>query len=109
MSEPHKNYSLEDVSRMTFAQLAAIDDPLSLMGAGGTAPVTLRYAIRTGQLESLFPGKTMAELLRVITHAAPIVMDRWTFHVQQTMPGGEQDDEVDSYLKALAAEVENFT
>lgn len=109
MSEPIKNYSIEDVSRMTFSQLRAITDPMTLMGTGSIAPMVVRYAVRTDQLESLFPNKTMPELLHVIAHAAPIIEDRWTFHVQQTMPSGARDDEVDSYLKALAAEVENFT
>lgn len=43
-----EQYTMEDVSRLTYAELGAIEDPALLMATGGVAPMLIRYIVRTG-------------------------------------------------------------
>lgn len=43
-----EQYTMEDVSRLTYAELGAIEDPALLMAIGGVAPMLIRYIVRTG-------------------------------------------------------------
>jgi hypothetical protein len=100
---------MNEVRLMSYDQLGAIADPMALMATGSTASLTLRYLVRTGQLERRFPGQALPELLHVMAHAAPLVQARWTFDVMQKLPQGVQDDDVDAYLDELAIEIENIS
>ncbi|QBR04184.1 hypothetical protein [Paraburkholderia pallida] len=92
-----KDYTLQEVSRMTYAELGAIEDPMTLMSTGGVSPMLVRYMVRTGQLESRYPGVALPMLLRAITQAAATV-DWPLATVAQAAPLAVQDAAVDAYL-----------
>lgn len=100
-----KQYSFEDVRQMRFEQLAAIEDPMQLAATGFISPMLVRYVVRTGQLESRYPGSALSTLLGAIDKATvridlPVI-------VRQKIPLAVRDSAVDSYLDDLQAHVEH--
>lgn len=99
-----KQYTMEEVSRMTYAELGAIDDPMALMSTGGVSPMLVRYVVRTGQRESRYPGVALPMLLRAISEAAVTV--GWPLAtVAQAAPLAVQDATVDAYLDNIQLQV----
>lgn len=99
-----KQYSFEEVSQMSFEQLAAIEDPMQLAATGFISPMLVRYVVRTGQLDSRYAGRALSTLLGAIDKATvridlPVI-------VQQKIPLAVRDSAVDSYLDDLQPQVE---
>lgn len=101
-----KQFTMDEVRAMTFGQLGAIDDPMLLMATGTTAPLTVRYLVRTNQLDLIRPHRTLPEVLHIMAHAATLVP--WTAELGQLIPQGQQSKVVDDYVAALTAEMEHF-
>lgn len=85
---------------MTFAELAAIEDPMQLMSTGFVAPMLIRYVVLTGQLESRYPNSVLPVLLDKMNNAA-LKIDWDSNGVGQKAPLGVRDTVVDNYLDAL--------
>lgn len=102
-----KQYTLDEVRAMSFEQLGAIDDPMMLMATGTTAALTVRYLVRTNQLDLIKPRRTLPEVLHVMAHAATLVP--WTIELGQLIPQARQTKVVDDYVAALTAEMEHFS
>jgi hypothetical protein len=94
-------YTFEDVKKMTFEQLGAIDDPWLLIATGLTSPMLLRYVVRTGQLETRYAGATLPNVLQALDRAAAATHGGWPFDVSQKAPLAVCDADVDKYLDAL--------
>lgn len=100
-----EQYTMEDVSRMTYAELGVIEDPAHLMATGGVAPMLIRYIVRTGQLDNRFPGISLTMLLSAIGKAAAKV--EWPIQtVAQLVPQAVQNTVVDQYLDTLQPHVQ---
>ncbi|HGO6129699.1 hypothetical protein KDX04_27245 [Burkholderia cenocepacia] len=98
----HK-YTLKEINEMTFAQIAAIEDPGVLMGCGSPAPIFVRYLVRTGQLDERFPNLTPHALLDALLVAGGKL--QMTMDVGQLAPSGEKNEVVDAYLDSLQPHV----
>ncbi|WP_460901100.1 hypothetical protein [Paraburkholderia jirisanensis] len=99
-----EQYTMEQVSRMTYAELGAIEDPMDLMATGGVAPMLVRYMVRTGQRDTRYPGIALPMLLRAITEAAATV--GWPLDtVAQAAPLAVEDATVDAYLDNVQPQV----
>ena len=92
-------YSQDDVGRMNFEQVGAIEDPLELSATGFISPMLVRYVVRTEQLKVRYPEITLPALLNAIDKAATMIA--WPEIVGQKLPGAERDSSVDAYLDAL--------
>lgn len=100
-----EQYTMEDVSLLTYAELGAIEDPALLMATGGVAPMLIRYIVRTGQLDNRFPGISLTMLLSAIGKAAANV--EWPIEtVAQLAPQAVQNAVVDQYLDTLQPHVQ---
>ncbi|WP_434666858.1 hypothetical protein P5W99_37690 [Paraburkholderia sp. A3BS-1L] len=100
-----EQYSFEEVKRMSFAQLGAVEDPMDLMTTGFASPMLVRYVVRTGQLDERYPNIALPELLDVINEAAAVV--QWSPEVGQRAPMAKRDPIVDQYLDALAPRLQS--
>jgi hypothetical protein len=97
-------YTLEEVSRMTYDQLGAIEDPMALMSTSGVSAMLVRYMVRTGQRETRYPGIALPMLLHAISEAAATVS--WPLDtVAQAAPLAVQDAAVDAYLDNVQPQV----
>ncbi|VVE87674.1 hypothetical protein PBR20603_01611 [Pandoraea bronchicola] len=105
MGEPMKQYELDEVRAMSFERLGAIEDPVDLMATGSIAPILVRYAVRTGQLERRYPGVALSALLDAIMKSATMI--NWPLDtVAQKAPQAKQDADVDTYLDELQPHLE---
>ena len=94
--------SYDDVQKLSYAQLGAIDDPMALMATGQVSPILVRYAVRTGQLLGRYGDVPLPVLMDAIGRAAAI-QGSWPFAVGQRAPDAVRDKDVDAYLDALDA------
>ncbi|HGL6714605.1 hypothetical protein NTJ56_20830 [Burkholderia contaminans] len=94
-----EQYTLKEISAMSFAQLGAVDDPMLLMACGSMGPILVRYVIRTGQLDARYQGVALPVLLDAILLAASNLP--WPPEVGQQAPLAKQSAEVDAYLDSL--------
>jgi hypothetical protein len=60
----------EEVKRMSFARLGAVEDPMNLMATGFVARMLVRYAVRTVQLDERYPGIALPVSLDAMNKAA---------------------------------------
>ncbi|VVE84457.1 hypothetical protein [Pandoraea sputorum] len=95
--------TFEDVKRMTFEELEAIDDPVDLAHIGALSPLLVRYVVRTGQLHLRYDGVALPALLEAINKAVPVT--RLPPEVWRKIPFATRDDDVDAYLDRLQANV----
>lgn len=103
--EPMKQFELDEVRAMSFEQLGAVEDPMDLMATGSVAPILVRYAVRTGQLERRYPGIALPTLLDAIMKSATMI--NWPLAtVAQKAPRAKQDADVDAYLDELQPHLE---
>lgn len=94
--------SYNDVQKLSYEQLAAIDDPMALMATGQVSPILLRYVVRTEQLQGRYGEVPLPILMDAIGRAAAIQGD-WPFAVGQKAPQAVRDKDVDDYLDRLDA------
>lgn len=94
--------SYQDVQKLSYAQLGAIDDPMVLMNTTQVSPILIRYVVRTGQLASRYGDTPLPVLLNAVSHAAA-QHSAWPFEVSQAAPLCEANQAVDAYLDALDA------
>jgi hypothetical protein len=103
---PMTQYTLDEVRSMTFAELGAVEDPMDLMATTSVAPMLVRYVVRTGQLDSRYPGIALPPLMDAILAAASIIP--WQLDtVGQKAPRATRDSDVDAYLDSLKPHLED--
>jgi hypothetical protein len=95
--------TFDEVQQLTYADLGAIDDPMDLASTGFVSPMLVRYVVRTGQLESRYPGVALPVLLDAINKAATVIA--WPVDVGQQAPVAKRDPAVDAYLDDLQQHV----
>lgn len=98
-----KQYTLKEITAMSFAALGAIEDPIALMACGSPAPIVVRYAVRTGQLDTRYPNLTPHALLDAIFLAAGRLP--MPAKVGQLVTHGKKNADVDEYLDSLQPHV----
>jgi hypothetical protein len=94
-----EQYSFEDVRRMSYAQLGAIEDPMDLMATGFVSPMLVRYVVRTDQLEQRYANIALPVLLDALNKA--VLNVAWPPEVGQRAPQARRDQIVDNYLDEL--------
>jgi hypothetical protein len=94
-----RQYTFEDVERMSYAELGAVEDPLELAATGFVSPLLVRYVVRTDQLEERYPDIPLCDLLNAMNQAAMNIA--WPMEVGQRAPLAKRDPVVDRYLDAL--------
>ena len=98
-----KQLTYDEVLKLSYPQLGAIDDPMTLMASGGMAPMAVRYLVRTGQLDESYPGVSLSALVKALTEAA--AQFPWPADVTQELPSGSRSEACDSYLSELRPRV----
>lgn len=91
--------STEEVKRMSFDQIGAIDDPLRLAATGTIAPMLIRYVAATEQLQTRFGECSVPELIDAINYA--FCRTPWDQMLGQTMVNRVRDAQTDQYLDEL--------
>jgi hypothetical protein len=95
--------TFKEVQELTYADLGAIEDPMDIASTGFVFLMLVRYVVRTGQLDSRYPGVALPVLLDAINKAATVLA--WPVDVGQKAPIAERDSAVEAYLDDLQQHV----
>ena len=95
-----KQYTFEEVTRLSYEELGVIDDPMLLAASTFVSPMLVRYVVRTGQLDARYPDVPLPKLLFAMNQASAEHGD-WPHEIGQQSPAGVRNDQVEAYLNVL--------